>query len=210
VEEKKILIVDYDSTSLLYLTELFKPYGFKIIKATDGIKAYDKFRSEEPDLVILEAMLPKLHGFDLSKKISEETKGKIPVIIVTGLYRGPQYKSEALKYFGASFYFEKPVNEVKLVESALSLLREGEDIKDELPDHDSIFEQITQRIKGESKIVQEEPVKEDKAETESQVDELALDDDLEKALSDIDVNIVDELSSLLEKKKKKRISKKKQ
>lgn len=69
--ERKILIVDYDSKSLDSMAQLFEKYELQIIKATDGLSAYDLFQSEKPDLVILEAMLPKLHGFDLAKKIEE-------------------------------------------------------------------------------------------------------------------------------------------
>lgn len=52
--------------------------------------AYEKYQTEKPDLIILEAMLPKLHGFDLAQKIYKETQGRVPVVIITGLYKGPQ------------------------------------------------------------------------------------------------------------------------
>jgi DNA-binding response OmpR family regulator len=146
--EKKILIVDYDAQSLESLVQLFKAYKLKIIKATDGLSAYEKFKSEKPDLVILEAILPKLHGFDLTKKISQESKGSIPIVIVTGLYRGAQYKEEALSSFGASDYFEKPYDSEKLLSSVLNLLNEEEDIEEDLPDSDSIVEKLSKRIKS--------------------------------------------------------------
>lgn len=149
--EKKILIVDYDSKSLDSLAQLFEPYDFQILRAADGVSGYESFTSEKPDLVILEAMLPKLHGFDLAKKIAHETKGKVPVIIVTGLYRGPQYRNEALNFMGASDYFEKPFDKSKLVESALNLLNEGEDIGEDLPSDETILEALSRRIKRSSK-----------------------------------------------------------
>lgn len=148
--EKKILIADYDPHSLDYLAKLFEPHKLKIIKATDGFSAYEKFKSEKPDLVLIEAMLPKLHGFDLTLKIFQETKGQIPVVIVTGVYKGPQYKNEALRSFGASDYFEKPFDENKLVDSVLSLLSEEEEIEEELPSPDSVIENLTQMIKNNS------------------------------------------------------------
>ncbi|MFB0565084.1 MAG: response regulator [Candidatus Aminicenantaceae bacterium] len=149
--DRKILLVDYESQNLDCLEKLLEPYKFQIVKATDGLSAYDKFVSEKPDLIILEAMLPKYHGFDLTKKISQEAKGKVPIIIVTGLYRGPQYRKEALNYLGASAYFEKPVDKDKLIESVLNLLNKEDEIKEELPDPDSVLENLTQRIKARSK-----------------------------------------------------------
>jgi DNA-binding response OmpR family regulator len=107
---KKILIVDYDNGSLELLSSIFEPFRFQIVRASDGQSAYEKFKEEKPDIVILEAILPKIHGFDLTKRISEETHGRVPVIIVTGLYRGPQYRMEALSTFGAADYLEKPVD----------------------------------------------------------------------------------------------------
>jgi DNA-binding response OmpR family regulator len=144
--EKKILIVDYDSTSLQSLTELFEKHKFQVITAADGLTAYEKYKEEKPDAVILEAILPKIHGFDLTKRISEETHRRVPVVIVTGLYRGPQYRLEALSSFGASDYFEKPVDEEKLIRSVMNLLNEEEELEEDLPDSDSIIKNLSQRL----------------------------------------------------------------
>lgn len=148
--EKKILIADYDLKSLETMANLFETQQLQIIKATDGRQAYQKFKEEKPDIVILEAMLPKLHGFDLTLKIFQETKGQVPVIIVTGVYKGPQYKNEALRSFGASDYFEKPIDENKLVETVINLLSEEEDIEEELPSPQSVIETIAKMAKKSS------------------------------------------------------------
>jgi len=145
-----MLIADYDLQSLENMAKLFEAQEFKIIKATDGHQAYQKFKEEKPDIVILEAMLPKLHGFDLTLKIFQETKGQVPVIIVTGVYKGPQYKNEALRSFGASDYFEKPVDEDKLVGAVLNLLSEDEDIDEELPSPQSVIETVAKMTKKSS------------------------------------------------------------
>jgi DNA-binding response OmpR family regulator len=144
--DKKILIVDYDSASLESLTSLVEAYRFQVIKASDGQSAYEKFKEEKPDLVILEAILPKIHGFDLTKRIAEETHGRVPVIIVTGLYRGPQYRLEALSTFGAADYFEKPVDKEKLLRSVMGLLNQEEDIEDDLPDPEQVIKALSARI----------------------------------------------------------------
>jgi DNA-binding response OmpR family regulator len=145
---KKVLIVDYDPVSLEAMVKLLKTQKVQIVKAADGQAAYDKFKAEKPDLVILEAILPKIHGFDLTKKISQEAGGRIPVIIVTGLYRGPQYKHEALSSFGAADYFEKPVDPEKFVGSVQQLLHDEEDIEEELPDPEAVIEHLSQKVKA--------------------------------------------------------------
>lgn len=141
------MIVDYEAQSLNSMAELFKPYKVQIIKAADGLAAYEKFIAEKPDLVILEAILPKIHGFDLTKKISQESRGSVPVVIVTGLYRGPQYKHEALTSFGAADYFEKPLDKERFLASVLNLLNAEEDIEEELPDSTAVIENLSRRMK---------------------------------------------------------------
>jgi len=146
--EKKILIVDYDSKNVESLTKLLQPLKFQLIKASDGLAAYEKFKLEKPDLVILEAILPKLHGFDLTKRIAQESRGTVPVIIVTGLYRGSQYRHEALTTFGASDYFEKPIDNERLLHSIQSFLKEKLDIPLDLPEPQAVIDFLGKKLKA--------------------------------------------------------------
>lgn len=139
MNEKKILIVDYDPASLEELFRILKNIKVQVIKASDGAQAYDLFKEEKPDLVILEAILPKLHGFDLTRKIVQESHGAVPVIILTGLYKGPQYKHEAVTNLGAAEYLEKPINPDVLLEIVSRLLSAEEEIEDVLPGPDSVL-----------------------------------------------------------------------
>jgi DNA-binding response OmpR family regulator len=147
MSDKKILLVDYDESNRDALAAMFAPHRFHILKASDGAAAYETFKLENPDLVILEAILPKLHGFDLTRRISQESKGRVPVIIVTGLYRGPHYKHEALTSFGAAAYFEKPYNKETLLRTALDLLKEKAVIGVDLPSPPEIIAFLTDRLK---------------------------------------------------------------
>lgn len=150
---KKILIVDYDTKSIESLSKLFEGYEIEVITAMDGVDAYEKFKSDEPDLVLLEAMLPRMHGFDLAQKINYDTKGRIPVIIVTAVYKGHQYRNEALRTFGVSDYYEKPYDQDKLVNRVLSLIGERGEVEEDiseipgLPDPDSVIETLTEMLK---------------------------------------------------------------
>jgi len=146
VSEKKILIVDYDARALEALSELFKPYRYEISRASDGVTAYEKFKLENPDLVILEAILPKLHGFDLTRRIHQESKGRVPVIVVTGLYRGSQYKHEALATYGAAEFIEKPYDEEYLVRTVTTLLKERVDIDLDTPTSSEVVDFLKKRL----------------------------------------------------------------
>lgn len=150
---KKILIVDYDTKSIESLSKLFEGYEIEVMTAMDGVEAYEKFKSDEPDLVLLEAMLPRMHGFDLAQKINFDTKGRIPVIIVTAVYKGHQYRNEALRTFGVSDYYEKPYDQDKLVNRVLSLIGERGEVEEDiseipgLPDPDSVIETLKEMLK---------------------------------------------------------------
>ena len=150
---KKILIVDYDTKSIDSLSKLFEARKIAVVTAADGVEAYEKFKADEPDLVLLEAMLPRLHGFDLAQKITQDSKGRVPVIIVTAVYKGHQYRNEALRTFGVSDYFEKPFDQDKLLNRVLSLIGEGGEIEEDiseipdLPSPESVVQTLTEMLK---------------------------------------------------------------
>ncbi len=150
---KKILIVDYDTKSIESLSKLFEAHEIEVMTAMDGVDAYEQFKADEPDLVLLEAMLPRMHGFDLAQKIYQDTGGRVPVIIITAVYKGSQYRNEALRTFGVSDYYEKPYDEDKLVNRVLSLIGEGEEVEEDisevlgLSDPDSVIETLKEMLK---------------------------------------------------------------
>jgi TonB family protein len=127
MKDKKILIVDFDEESLIALSNLVFEEGFQAVTASDGLAGYEKYKADNFDLVIIEPMLPKLHGFELCKKIKQDPVKKTPIIIVTGIYREPSCKMEALQVYGASAFFTKPWNKDDLRSKLLHLLVEGKE-----------------------------------------------------------------------------------
>lgn len=131
MKDKKILVVDFDEESLIALSNLVFEEGFQAVTAMDGLSGYEKFKADNFDMVMVEPMLPKLHGFELMKKINEDSAKKVPIIVVTGIYREPSCKMEALQVYGASAYFTKPWNKDEVRAKMLSLLVNGQ--KEEAP-----------------------------------------------------------------------------
>jgi DNA-binding response OmpR family regulator len=148
MSEKKILVVDYDAGSLEKIGKLLKTHKYRVVKATDGRAGYEAFQAEKPDLVVVEAMLPKLHGFDLTQKISRETRGKVPVILITGLYKGPKLRQEATGSLGAAEFFEKPIAVEAFIAAVKRLLHDDDDIDEVLPDSNSVVEALSRRGRG--------------------------------------------------------------
>lgn len=125
MRNEKILVVEFEENSLNLLLEILQTEGFQVVTAKDGHEGLLMFESENPDLVILEPMLLKLHGFDLCRKISKDSNRKTPVIITTGFYKGEHYKSEAIETFGAAAFFEKPYENEALMTTIHELLGNG-------------------------------------------------------------------------------------
>jgi len=123
---KKILIIDYDQNSLASLQGIMAGLGYQVVTAADGQAGWDKYNKESPDLVLMEAMLPRVHGFELCQRITSERNSQATVFIMTGVYKDRVYRTEALRTYGASEYFEKPLKMAELLASVEAVLGKPE------------------------------------------------------------------------------------
>ncbi len=85
-KDARILIVDDDLTLRELYEERMKQEGYVILSASDGEEALEKAVKENPDLILLDIMMPKINGIDVMKMLREkEETAKIPIIILTAL-----------------------------------------------------------------------------------------------------------------------------
>lgn len=81
----KILLVEDDPDVAIILTDLLQSRGYEVDYAGDGKQALEKLEKNHPDLVVSDAMLPKMDGWELCKKVKENSElRKIPLLIMTG------------------------------------------------------------------------------------------------------------------------------
>ncbi len=121
--KQKILLVDFELKKIKDTEEYLQKNGYEVILASDGLDALEKFAQEQPDIVILEAMLPKLHGFEVSKAIKKSEGGRdVPVIFLTGVYKSYKYKRQALTDYLADDYLLKPIKPKDLLAKIRTLL----------------------------------------------------------------------------------------
>jgi DNA-binding response OmpR family regulator len=106
MSKKKILIVEDEATLQKALAEFLTAEGFDVSSALDGEKGLELAKSEKPDLVILDIILPKKDGYEVLTEIKsgEDTKN-IPVILLTNL-ESPEDIDKAFEK-GASTYLVK-------------------------------------------------------------------------------------------------------
>ena len=104
--KKKILIIEDEATLLKALTEFLTLEGMEIISAMDGEKGLAMAKSELPDLILLDIILPKKDGYAVLDEVKKDEKTKnIPVILLTNL-ESPEDIDKAFEK-GASTYLVK-------------------------------------------------------------------------------------------------------
>lgn len=112
----KILVVHYDPRSLDRLRKTLEENNFEVKVARDGTSAMVSFLEDEPDLVLLEAMLPKVHGFEVCADLKKTRLGRqTPVLVMSTIYKGRKYRHEAIHTHGADDFIEMPLEDAQLV-----------------------------------------------------------------------------------------------
>ncbi|MCQ2533445.1 MAG: response regulator transcription factor [Clostridia bacterium] len=122
---KKILIIDDDKELLASTSKLLKNYSYDVITAADGRTGLTKALSENPDLILLDWMMPEYNGLDFMNDFEKQDNYKTPVIFVTAMGEGintDNYEVDALNS-GAVKYISKPYNAAVLLSSIKSFLR---------------------------------------------------------------------------------------
>lgn len=116
-----ILVVEDDSEQASRLGALLGAEGYWVESASDGQQALAKVRMAPPDLVILDAMLPKLGGFMLARLLKfDPTLRKIPILMLTVLNRPAD--QEKSKEVGIDAFLTKPVQDSDLLDAVKKLL----------------------------------------------------------------------------------------
>ena len=112
---KKVLLVDDSSTTLMMEEMILKqstPY--ECVTAKDGLDAISRAVVENPDLVLMDVVMPRLNGFEACKRMRlEKSLRNTPIILVTT--RGEEEYVEAGFLSGCKDYITKPINSFELV-----------------------------------------------------------------------------------------------
>ena len=128
--EKKILIVDDDLDFCEATKLILESKAYKVSLAYDGKEGLEKIRSEEPDLVILDVMMPEMNGYDVCVVMKADPElSSIPVMLLTAVDQ-EMFRTYFTKEMGlmteADDYIAKPVEPEDLVEAIETLLKREE------------------------------------------------------------------------------------
>jgi DNA-binding response OmpR family regulator len=112
----RVLAVDDEIEILDLIEKALTRKGIEIFKATRGREALEQLRAANPDLVLLDAMLPEIHGFEICHKIKQSQQFRhVPVIIISAIYTGWNFVQDVKRIYGADDYLAKPFRVVELV-----------------------------------------------------------------------------------------------
>ena len=113
--KKKVLIVDDEPEQIEFASTLMEENGYIAISASNGAEGMRKVHTEQPDLILLDILMPEKGGVGMYRdlKQNEETK-HIPVVIVTGVARGGDFDDRMIRQDEdlppPDGYIEKPMN----------------------------------------------------------------------------------------------------
>ena len=122
-KKRKILVVDDELDMLMVIKLRLEASGYEVITATDGLEGLNAARKDNPDLIVLDIMLPKMNGYKVARflKFDEEYK-KIPIVMLTAL-GGEEDRSTGMET-GADEYLTKPFETEQLLSAVRKFLGE--------------------------------------------------------------------------------------
>lgn len=116
-----VLIVDDEPNIVISLEYLMKREGFRVSVARDGEEGLARIRSERPDLVVLDVMMPKLDGFQVCQQVRADAElDSVRILMLTAKGREAEMKKGLT--LGANDYMAKPFSTRDLMQKVKSLL----------------------------------------------------------------------------------------
>ncbi len=121
MNQKRILIADDEEDVVVALKFTLEKEGYECLAAYDGKEALDKAKKDNPDLIVLDIMMPKLNGYEVSRLLKFDAKFKqIPIIMLTAR---TQEKDKVIgQETGADVYITKPFEMNDLIRTVKNML----------------------------------------------------------------------------------------
>lgn len=155
--EYKILLVDDVLSNILLLKGQLKNENYQIVTASNGLEALEVVERENPDLILLDVMMPGMTGFEVSIELKRSNKFKhIPIIFLTAL----NSTSDIVKGFqlGANDFITKPFNkdeliirvrhQISLIEARRIIIRQTEELRNIIVGRDKLYSVIAHDLRS--------------------------------------------------------------
>jgi DNA-binding response OmpR family regulator len=125
-DKPRVLAVDDEADILDIIDKALSHRGLEVIRAMRGREALDALRTSQPDLVLLDAMLPEIHGFEICRQIKQSAQYQhVPVVIISAIYTGWNFIQDVKRIYGADDYIAKPFKVMELVHRVEDMLQKA-------------------------------------------------------------------------------------
>jgi CheY-like chemotaxis protein len=104
-----VLFADDDPTGRAIAARVINSIGFGVIVASNGEEALSLAREHHPELIITDALMPRLDGREMARTIKAESP-ETKIVVITSVYKDARYKYEAMRDFQVDEYLPKPVD----------------------------------------------------------------------------------------------------
>ncbi len=148
----KVLVADDTQANLLLISKFISRLGHTVITATNGLEAVDAFVRENPDMVLMDVMMPVMDGLEATAKIKALSKNWVPVIIVSAKSH-EQDQAKGLE-IGADDYLTKPINFV-ILEAKINVMRRIAQMQRQLAENAKQLERYRDEAEEEQRIADE-------------------------------------------------------
>lgn len=118
---KRILIVEDDPSVLRAISYMLEKEGYSVLTAVNGLEGLKKAKEENPDLLVLDVMLPGIDGFEICHRLrAESPTAKLPILMLSA--KGQAADRSMGLGVGANEYLTKPVERTVLLSKIAALL----------------------------------------------------------------------------------------
>jgi DNA-binding response OmpR family regulator len=146
-DRRTLLVVDDEDEIRKLLRTVFEERGYRVIEAARGDDALRLVKEQPPDAMILDAMLPGIHGFDIARRIKGSQRyGHIPIVIVSAVYRGWRYEADLKASYGIEAYIEKPFQVSSVLSAVEVALEQGRRRNDPAADANRISDEAERAL----------------------------------------------------------------
>ena len=121
MKQHKVLVVDDEPFICRSLSFVLRKENYEVLEARNGEEALEAIRTERPDLVFLDVMMPKINGFEVTERVKSDPDLKSTKIILLTA-KGQDSDRETGGKLGADDYMTKPFSPTKILERARRIL----------------------------------------------------------------------------------------
>ncbi|HPB98282.1 MAG TPA: response regulator [Polyangiaceae bacterium] len=144
---RTILIVDDEVDIRKMLARLLTDRGYQVLEADRGLQALRLVKEKVPDIIILDAMLPEVHGFEIARRIKGSQRyGHIPIIMISAVYRGWRYAEDVKASYGVNAYIEKPFRIAEILKAIDEVAKTSSSDKPAIAERKKVSEAAEQAL----------------------------------------------------------------